>query len=201
MALKPLTFRIFGTFEKADDRLTSSYNPGRYFIFTYFNGRFEVKVDDEQWRSSPTPGQDFWIVGRIFSNPFGGVRLEVDDFIEPSDKHPAPDEIEQSQGGMFSGIGKVSRSTFMTKTGSPCYKMTVGAMGLLYDRRIDLNLYEMTPDESIVVISGRLEFKRVFTTKNPNGSQVCELLPLNYKAPTFGRQAPTANKKQTEEIK
>ncbi|MBQ7111222.1 MAG: hypothetical protein IJO06_08370 [Thermoguttaceae bacterium] len=201
MALKPLTFRIYGTFEKTDDRLTSSYNPGRYFIFTYYKGQFEVKVDDEQWQSPPSPGQDVWIVGRIFSNPFGGVRLQVDDFIEPSDKHPAPDEIEQSQGGMFSGIGTVSRSSFTTKTGSQCYKLVVGAMGLLYDRRIDLNLYEMTPDESIVVISGRLEFKRVFTTKNPNGSQICDLLPLNYKAATFGRQAPTPNKKQTEENK
>ena len=201
MALKPLTFRIFGTFEKSDDRSSSSYNPGRYFIFTYYNGEFEVKVDDEQWKLAPLPGTDFWIVGRIFSSRFGGVRLQVDDFIEPDDKHPAPDELEQKEGGIFSGVASVSRSSFVTKTGSQCYKLTVGAMGLLYDRRIDLNLYEMTPDDSFVVISGRLEFKRIFTTKNPNGSQICDLLPLNYKAPTFGRQAPTANKKQTEEIK
>jgi len=70
-----------------------------------------VKVDDDQWQSPPSPGQDVWIVGRIFSNPFGGVRLQVDDFIEPNDKPPAPDEIEQSQGGLFSATGVVGPAT------------------------------------------------------------------------------------------
>lgn len=199
--LKPFSYRIFASFERADDRLTATYNPGRFFIFNYFFGQFEVKVTDAQWSSPPNVGAQVWIVGRIFSNRFGGVTLHADDFFEPSERHPAPDELEQIQGGQFSGIAKVMRATYTSKTGGQGYKLTLGAMGLLYNRHIDVDLYETTPHDVVAVVSGRLEFRTLYTAKNPNGSVVCELLPDNYKTATFGRQAPTPNKKQTDENK
>ena len=207
--IDPFQFRIFATFEKAEDRRREEYRPGRFFHFTYVGGRFTVTVvDDDQWATPPRAGQQLWLVGVIYTNNYGELELQVRKFMVPNEANPAPDFLAQMEGGEFTGITMIERTTYLKGTGEPGYKFLLRGQGLLYSLMVDQDEYETFPGNKIIVLQGRLKFQETYSSKlqskrsyatlvltsyrsfsEPRTSENEASSPDNSKAPTPRRQA------------
>lgn len=181
--IEPFQFRIFATFEKAEDRRREDYRQGRFFHFTYVGGRFTVTVvDDDQWATPPRIGQQLWLVGVIFTNNFGELDLQVRKFLSPSDANPAPDFIAQMEGGEFTGITMIERTTYQKGTGETGYKFLLRGQGLLYSLMVDADEYEEFPGNKIIVLQGRLKFQETYSSKLQSKRSYATLVPTGYRS-------------------
>lgn len=180
--IDPFQFRIFATFEKAEDRRREEYRPGRFFHFTYVGGRFIVTVvDDDQWATPPRAGQQLWLVGVIYTNNYGELELQVRKFIVPNEANPAPDFIAQMEGGEFTGITMIERTTYLKGTGEPGYKFLLRGQGLLYSLMVDQDDYERFPGDKVIVLSGRLKFQETYNSKLQAKRSYATLVPTAYR--------------------
>ncbi len=203
LRMEPFDFRIFGTFLRVEDRSREEFNQGRFFIFGFMGGDFQIPITDvETWNSPPAEGEGLWVVGQIFTNRYGELSLRVKDFVQPSAEHPEPDPFDQLSGGHFSGITSIEKSVFTRQTGEQGYKFVLRGLGVLYSYTFDdRELYDRYPDRELMVLRGRLRVETIFNARFKQNRSYYTLEPGQFvtlrelikRKQAQSEQAPTDN--------
>lgn len=165
--LRPVQYRMFGYFQKRVDNTKATYNKGRFFRFKYMGGDFDLPVSNrEVWNNPPEMFQAIWIRGYLFSNRYGELSPEIEDFIEPNEKYPVPNDNEQLAGGYVNGLVGISKSSFTRNSGDEGYKFVLRGIGLLYSYTFDDEReFLAQPEKKLLRVEARIVPNQSYSSK------------------------------------